>query len=84
MAYYGIDLGTTYCSVAVASRGVVTRVPLERGGFTLASVALLDGRIPGAPRVLTGQHAVTRYRDICAEVGDTPPGIGLVRGSKRR
>lgn len=83
MAYYGIDLGTTYCSVAVASRGVVTRVPLERGGFTLASVALLDGRIAAAPRVLTGQHAVTRYRDICAEVGDTPPGLCLVRGSKR-
>jgi len=83
MAYYGIDLGTTYCSVAVSARGVVTRVPLERGGFTLASVAMLDGRLPHAPRVLTGQHAVTRYRDICAEVGDAPPGVCLVRGSKR-
>ena len=36
MAFYGIDLGTTYASVALAHRGVARMIPLESGGVTLA------------------------------------------------
>lgn len=83
MAYYGIDLGTTYCSVAYAERGVVTRVAVDRGSFVMPSLVMLDDRLGDAPRCLTGTFAANRYRDLCAEFGDTPPGVQLVRGSKR-
>ncbi len=82
MAFYGIDLGTTLSSVAYSHRGVVTRVPLEAGGFTLASTVLLDATDPTAPTVTVGRPAVTRYRSRCASASDAPPGLTLVRGSK--
>lgn len=82
MAFYGIDLGTTFCSVAFSERGAVTLVPLERGTKTLASTVLLDGRDASSPRVTVGRAAVNRYRDLCALTNDVPPGVTLVRGSK--
>lgn len=81
MAFYGVDLGTTFCAAGVARRGVVTRVGLERGGVTLASTVLLDDRDPSAPRVSLGRAAVERWRDLLAR-GAPPEGVVLVRGSK--
>lgn len=81
MAFYGVDLGTTFCAAGVARRGVVTRVPLERGSAVLASTVLLDDRDPSAPRATLGRAAVDRWRDLCAR-GEPPPGVVLVRGSK--
>ncbi|MFO0608768.1 MAG: Hsp70 family protein [Polyangiales bacterium] len=82
MAFYGIDLGTTFSSVAYAERGAVRVVPLELGGPTLASVALLDGRDVAAPRVVVGRLAAERYRALC-EAGEAPsPAVTLIRGSK--
>lgn len=82
MAFYGIDLGTTFCSVAVAERGVARVVPLERGAPTLASTVLLDGRDPTKLRAAVGRAATLRHRDLCTTFGDVPPGVTLVRGSK--
>ena len=81
MAFYAIDLGTTFSSVAYAERGVARLVPLESGGFTMASTTLLDGRDSASPRVVVGRLATSRYRDLCAS-GSVPPGVTLVRGSK--
>ncbi len=82
MAFYGIDLGTTFSSVAYAERGVVSLVPLERGGFTLASTVLLDGRDGASPRAVVGRAAASRYRELCAGRAGAPEGVTLVRGSK--
>ncbi len=79
MAVYGIDLGTTFCSVAYALRGVPVVVALE-GGATLASTVLLDGR--SSPRALVGREAVQTYRSLCDPGGLPPAGVTLVRGSK--
>ncbi len=79
MAIYGVDLGTTFCSVAYAARGVAVVVPLESGP-TLASTVLLDGR--AAPRAVVGREATRIYRALCAGRGEPPPGVVLVRGSK--
>jgi molecular chaperone DnaK (HSP70) len=81
MAFYGVDLGTTFCAAGVARRGVVTRVGLERAGTVLASTVLLDDRDPVAPRAALGRAAVDRWRDLNAR-GATPEGVVLVRGSK--
>ncbi len=81
MAFYGIDLGTTFSSVAVASRGVTRVVPLEAGGVTLASTVLLDGT-RDRPAATVGRLAAQHYRDRCAHTGDAPRGLTLVRGSK--
>ncbi|MFO0645807.1 MAG: Hsp70 family protein [Polyangiales bacterium] len=82
MAFYAIDLGTTFSSVAYAERGVVRLVPLEHGGFTMASTLLLDGRDAATPRAVVGRLATSRYRDLCASHGSPPAGVTLVRGSK--
>lgn len=81
MALYGVDLGTTFCAAGVARRGVVARVPMERGGVTLASTLLLDDRDPDAPRVTLGRLALDRWRDLLAH-GPAPAGVTLARGSK--
>ncbi len=82
MAFYGIDLGTTFCSVACADRGVVRLIALDRGAFTMASTVLLDGRDASSPRALVGRVATARYRELCANHGDAPTHVTLVRGSK--
>jgi molecular chaperone DnaK (HSP70) len=81
MAFYGVDLGTTFCAAGVARRGVVTRVGMERAGVTLASTVLLDDRDPEHPRVALGRLAQTRWRDLL-ERGPAPAGVAFVRGSK--
>lgn len=80
MAFYAIDLGTTFSSVAYAERGVARLVSLESGGFTMASTTLLDGRDGASPRVVVGRLATSRYRDLCAS--NSASGVTLVRGSK--
>ena len=82
MAFYGIDLGTTFSSVAYAERGVVKMVRLEQGAVTLASAVLLDGRDEAAPRVVVGRLAGARYRALCAVAEAPSPRVTLVRGSK--
>ena len=82
MAFYGIDLGTTYASIALAHRGVVRMIPLESGGVTLASTVLLDGRDASQPAVTVGRRAPVAWRDHCAALGCAPPRMALVRGSK--
>jgi molecular chaperone DnaK len=82
MAFYGIDLGTTYASVALAHRGVARMIPLESGGVTLASTVLLDGSDPSQPSVIVGRRAPIAWRDRCASLGCAPPRVALVRGSK--
>ena len=82
MAFYGIDLGTTYASVALAHRGVARMIPLESGGVTLASTVLLDGSDPARPAVTVGRRAALAWRDRCAALGCAPPRMALVRGSK--
>lgn len=82
MAIYGIDLGTTYASVALAHRGVARVIPLESGGVTLASTVLLDGTDPALPAVIVGRRAALAWRDRCAALGCAPPRVALVRGSK--
>ncbi len=82
MAFYGIDLGTTYASVALAHRGVARMIPLESGGVTLATTVLLDGSDPDRPAVTVGRRAALAWRDRCASLGCAPPRVALVRGSK--
>ncbi len=82
MAFYGIDLGTTYASVALAHRGVARMIPLESGGVTLASTVLLDGTDPARPAATVGRRAPLAWRDRCAALGCAPPRVALVRGSK--
>lgn len=82
MAFYGIDLGTTFSSVAYAERGIVRVVPLEAGGPTLASQLLLDARETTAPRVVVGHLAVERYRALCTSGAAPSKHVTLVRGSK--
>ena len=82
MAFYGIDLGTTFASVALAHRGVARMIPLESGGVTLASTVLLDGSDPALPSVIVGRRAALAWRDRCAALGRAPSGVALVRGSK--
>lgn len=82
MAFYGIDLGTTFASVALAHRGVARMIPLESGGVTLASTVLLDGRDPARPAATVGRRAALAWRDRCADLGCAPPRMALVRGSK--
>jgi molecular chaperone DnaK (HSP70) len=80
MAFYGIDLGTTFSSVALAERGVARLVPLEHR-FAMASTVLLDGRQRDAPRVVVGALAAERYRTLCS-TKNTHRDVTLVRGSK--
>lgn len=80
MAIYGIDLGTTYCSVAYVERGQPRLVPLENGGPTLASLVLLTTR--GTPRALVGARAPQAYRELVGEAERAPDDAVLVRGSK--
>lgn len=82
MAFYGIDLGTTYASVALAHRGVARMIPLESGGVTLATTVLLDGSDPERPAAVVGRRAALSWRDRCAALGCAPPRVALVRGSK--
>jgi molecular chaperone DnaK (HSP70) len=80
VAVYGIDLGTTYCSVAYVERGQARLVTLERGGPTLASLVLLTTR--GAPRAVVGAGAPAAYRELVGEAERAPDDVVLVRGSK--
>ncbi len=80
MAIYGIDLGTTYCSVAYVERGQPRLVTLESGGPTLASLVLLTSR--PTPRALVGAHAPAAYRELVGEAERAPDDVVLVRGSK--
>ncbi len=82
VALYGIDLGTTFASVAVADRGVARMVPLEDRGVTLATAVLLDGTVPGSPSATVGRRAVAQWRERCGSGGGAPAGLALVRGSK--
>lgn len=80
MAIYGIDLGTTYCSVAWSNGGIATLVALERGGVTLASLACLNGA--ANPSVSVGTRALRDWRALVGESERAPAGVVLVRGSK--
>lgn len=80
MAVYGIDLGTTYCSVAYVERGQPRLVTLEGGGPTLASLVLLTSR--GGPRAVVGSRAPAAYRELVGEAERAPDDAVLVRGSK--
>jgi molecular chaperone HscC len=80
VAVYGIDLGTTYCSVAYVERGQPRLVALERGGPTLASLVLLSSR--GGPRAVVGSEAPAAYRELVGEAERAPEDAVLVRGSK--
>ncbi len=80
MAIYGLDLGTTYCSVAYIDRGVPRVVTLEHGGPTLASMVLLTTR-RGA-RAVVGADALRAYRELVGEAERPPDDTVLVRGSK--
>ena len=66
MAIYGVDLGTTFSSVAWVDRGNAVVVPLESGRATLSSLVLLTAR--GGPRAVIGHEAPRRYREL---VGST-------------
>ena len=80
MAVYGIDLGTTYCSVAYVERGQPRLVTLENGGPTLASLVLLTAR--GGPHAVVGSRAPAAYRELVGEAERAPDDAVLVRGSK--
>ncbi len=80
MAIYGIDLGTTYCSVAYVERGQPRLVTLENGGPTLASLVLFTSR--PTPRAVVGSHAPSAYRELVGEAERAPDDVVLVRGSK--
>ena len=80
MAVYGIDLGTTFCSVAYVERGQPRLVTLEHGGPTLASLVLLTSR--GTPRAVVGARAPAAYRELVGESERAPDDAVLVRGSK--
>lgn len=80
MAVYGIDLGTTFCSVAYVERGQPRLVTLEGGGPTLASLVLLTSR--GGPRAVVGSRAPSAYRELVGEAERAPGDVVLVRGSK--
>jgi molecular chaperone DnaK (HSP70) len=80
MALYGIDLGTTFCSVAYVDRGNPVLVPLEQGRPTLASLVLLTAR--GEPHAVVGSGAPRRYRELVGDAERPPPDVVLVRGSK--
>lgn len=80
MAVYGVDLGTTFCSVACVDRGRTTVLPLEEGRPTLASVVLFDGR--GGARAVVGAQASRSYRALVGEAERAPADVVLVRGAK--
>ncbi len=80
MAIYGIDLGTTFCSVAYVDRGQPQVVTLEHGRPTLASLVLLTAR-DGAAAVV-GSDAARRYRELVGDAERAPDDVVLVRGSK--
>jgi molecular chaperone DnaK (HSP70) len=80
MAIYGIDLGTTFCSVAYVDRGVARCVPLERARPTLASLVLLTTR--GGARAVAGAEALAAWRELVGEADRAPQDVVLVRGSK--
>jgi len=80
MAIYGVDLGTTFCSVACVDGGRTTVLGLDEGRPTLASVVLLDGRF--APRAVVGAGAARGYRALVGEAERAPEGVLLVRGAK--
>ncbi|MBI5514025.1 MAG: Hsp70 family protein [Deltaproteobacteria bacterium] len=80
MAIYGIDLGTTFCSVAYVDRGVARCVPLERARSTLASLVLLTTR--AGPRAVAGAEALAVWRELVGEAEHAPEDVVLVRGSK--
>ena len=82
MAVYGIDLGTTFCSVAWSDGGPARVVPLERGGVTLASLALLTNE--GGPAASVGLRALREWRSKVGESERAPADVVLVRGSKNR
>ncbi len=81
MALYGIDLGTTFCSVAYVDRGQPRVVALEGGRPTLASLVLLTAR-GGAPSAFVGADAARRYRELVGDAERPPDDVLLVRGSK--
>jgi molecular chaperone DnaK len=80
MAIYGVDLGTTFCSVAYFEQGHARMVPLEGGGATLASLVLL--REQPTLSATVGLQAPRQYRELIGDVVAPPEGIALVRGSK--
>jgi molecular chaperone DnaK len=80
VAIYGIDLGTTFCSVAYVDRGQPQVVTLEHGRPTLASLVLLTAR-DGAAAVV-GSDAARRYRELVGDAERAPDDVVLVRGSK--
>ena len=81
MAIYGIDLGTTFSSVAYVARGVSQVIPLELGRPTLASLCLFTTP-HGAPTALVGTPALDAYRTLVGDAAEPPPGVVLVRGAK--
>jgi len=81
MAIYGIDLGTTFSSVAYVERGVSRVIPLELGRPTLASLCLFTAP-HGAPTVLVGSPALEAYRTLVGDHADPPADTVLVRGAK--
>lgn len=83
MAVYGIDLGTTRSTVAVASRGVVRIAPLDGTSPTLDSVVLLDARDLSHPTATVGLAALERHHSLCQTDRRLPHGVTLIRGSKR-
>lgn len=80
MAIYGVDLGTTFCSVACVDRGQAQVVTLEQGRPTLASLTLFTAQ--GSPAAFVGSDAARRYRDLVGDAERPPPDVVLVRGSK--
>jgi molecular chaperone DnaK (HSP70) len=81
VALYGIDLGTTFSSVACVHRGRTEVIPLEGGRATLPSLVLLDGSSK-VPVATVGHGAAQRYRDLVGDAATAPREVVLVRGSK--
>lgn len=80
MAIYGIDLGTTFCSVAYVEQGQPRVITLERDRPTLASLVMLTQR--GGPHAVIGAEAPARYRELVGDAERAPDDVVLVRGSK--
>jgi molecular chaperone DnaK (HSP70) len=81
MAVYGIDLGTTFSSVAYVERGVARVIPLESGRPTLASLCLFTAP-HGQPAATVGTPALEAYRTLVGDRAEAPADVVLVRGAK--
>lgn len=81
MAVYGIDLGTTFSSVAYVERGVARVIPLESGRPTLASLCLFTAP-HGQPAATVGTPALEAYRALVGDRAAAPADVVLVRGAK--